>query len=78
MLRVVLHVAIFFAVFLIFTLGLGVGLAVNPAAGTFLCLVAGVVAVGNVVWMSRAVEQCTTGAVEKCIREDTVQHKCHG
>ena len=52
-LRVVLHVAIFAAAILIFTLGLGVGLAVNPAAGTFLWMVAGVVAVGNVVWIVR-------------------------
>ncbi len=28
--------------------------------------------------VSRAVEKCTTGAVEKCTREDTDQHKCHG
>ena len=45
-LRVVLHVAIFVAAFLIFTLGLGVGLALNPVAGTLLWLVAGVVAAG--------------------------------
>ena len=48
-LRIVLHVAIFAAAFLIFTLGLGVGLALNPAAGTLLW----VVAVGNAVWISR-------------------------
>ena len=47
-LRVVLHVT-----FLIFTLGLGVGLALNPAAGVLLWLVAGVVAVGNAVWIVR-------------------------
>ena len=52
-LRVVLHVAIFAAALLIFTLGLGVGLALNPAAGTLLWLVAGVIAVGNVVWIVR-------------------------
>ena len=53
MLRVVLHVAVFVAAFLIFTLGLGVGLALNPAAGTLLWLVAGVIAVGNAVWIVR-------------------------
>ena len=52
-LRIVLHVAIFTAALLIFTLGLGVGLALNPAAGTLLWLVAGVIAVGNVVWIVR-------------------------
>ena len=52
-LRVVLHVTIFAAAVLIFTLGLGVGLALNSAAGTFLWLVAGVLAVGNVVWIVR-------------------------
>ena len=52
-LRVVLHVAVFVAAFLIFTLGLGVGLALNPAAGTLLWLAAGVVAVGNAVWIVR-------------------------
>ena len=52
-LRVVLHVAAFVVAFLIFTLGLGVGLALNPAAGTLLWLVAGVVAIGNVVWIVR-------------------------
>ena len=52
-LRVVLHVAIFAAALLIFALGLGVGLALNPAAGTLLWLVAGVIAIGNVVWIVR-------------------------
>ena len=53
-LRVVLHAAIFVAAFLIFTLGLGVGLALNPAVGMLLWLVAGLVAVGNVVWIVRS------------------------
>ena len=52
-LRVVLHAAIFVAAFLIFTLGLGVGLAFNPAVGMLLWLVAGLVAGGNVVWIVR-------------------------
>ena len=41
-LRIALHVAIFAAALLIFTLGRGVGLALNPAAVTLLWLVAGV------------------------------------
>ena len=77
-LRFVLHGTIFFAFFLIFTLGLGVSLAVNPVVGIILCLLAGVIAVCNVLWMLMAVEQCTTGTVEECTREDTFQHKCHG
>ena len=48
-LRVVLHAGIFIASFMIFALGMGVGLAVNPAASTLLWMVAGVIAVGNVV-----------------------------
>ena len=47
-LRVVLHVA-----FLIFTLGLGVDLALNPAGGTLLWLIPCVVAVGHAVWIVR-------------------------
>ena len=45
--------AIFAAALLIFTLSLGLGLALVPAAGTLLWLVAGVIAVGNVVWIVR-------------------------
>ena len=51
--RVLLHAAIFAAAFLIFTLGLGVGLALSPVAGTLLWLVAGLVAVANVIWIVR-------------------------
>ena len=53
-LRVILHVAIFAVAFLVFTLGLGVGLALNPAVGTLLWLVAGLIAVANAVWIVRA------------------------
>ena len=45
--------AVFAAAFLIAMLGLGVGLILNPAAGTLLSLVAAVVAVGNAVWIVR-------------------------
>ena len=50
-LRVILHVVIFAAAILVFALGLGVGLALNPAIGTLLWLVAGLIAVANVVWI---------------------------
>ena len=55
--KVLLHTAIFAAAFLIFTLGLGVGLALNPAAGTLLWLVAGLVAVANVIWIVRGLRR---------------------
>ena len=51
--RVLLHAAIFAAAFLIFTLGLGVGLALSPVVGTLLWLVAGLVAAANVIWIVR-------------------------
>ena len=63
-LRVVLHVTVFVAAFLIFTLDLGVGLALNPAAGTLLWLVAGVVAVGNAVWIVAAFAAGPTRGLE--------------
>lgn len=56
-LRVILHVVIFAAAFLIFTLGLGVGLALNPAVGILLWLVAGLIAVGNAVWIVRVLQR---------------------
>ena len=56
-LRVILHVAIFAAAFLVFTLGLGVGLALNPAVGTLMWLVAGLIAVANAVWIVRVLRR---------------------
>ena len=53
MLRVFLHVAIFAAALLVFTLGLGIGLALNPAVGTLLWMVAVLIAVANAVWVVR-------------------------
>ena len=50
-LRVALHTAVFVIAFLTFTLGLGVGLAVNPAAGTPLWVLAGIIIIANVVWI---------------------------
>ena len=51
--RIALHVLIFIAAFFVFVLGLGIGLVLNPAIGTLLWLVAGLTAVGNVVWIAR-------------------------
>ena len=50
-LRVALHVALFGIAFFTFILGLGVGLAVNPTAGTLLWVVAGLIALANIVWI---------------------------
>ena len=48
-LRVVLHAAVFVIAFFTFILGLGVGLAVNPAAGTLLWVLAGLIVVANII-----------------------------
>ena len=50
-LRVALHVALFGIAFFTFILGLGVGLAVNPAAGTLFWVLAGLIAVVNIIWI---------------------------
>ena len=50
-LRVVLHTAVFVIAFFTFILGLGIGLAVNPAAGTLLWVLAGLIGVANVIWI---------------------------
>ena len=51
--RIGFHILIFLAAVLIFYFGLGVGLAFNPALGTLLWVVAGAVAIGNLVWIIR-------------------------
>ena len=51
--QIALHVAVFIAAFFIFVLGLGIGLALNPAIGALLWLLGGLAAVGNVVWIVR-------------------------
>ncbi|MYC33263.1 MAG: hypothetical protein F4X64_08815 [Chloroflexi bacterium] len=48
-----IHLLLFLAAVLIFYFGLGVGLAFNPALGTFLWVVAGAVAILNLVWIIR-------------------------
>ena len=50
-LMVFLHIAIFVAAFIIYTLGLGIGLAANPAIGTLLWIVAAAIGVGNLAWI---------------------------
>ena len=47
------HVSLFAAAAIIFSLGLGVGLALNPTLGTFLWIAALAVAGVNIFWMIR-------------------------
>ena len=50
-LRVILHIAIFVGAFIVFYLGLGIGLAYNPTLGTALWILAGLMVVGNCLWI---------------------------
>ena len=47
------HAFLFVLAFLIFYLGLGIGLAFNPILGTLLWLLAAAIAVGNILWLVR-------------------------
>ena len=64
-LRVSLHIVLFLVAIVVFYLGLGIGLAwtgvtvagvtlSGPTAGTILWITAGVIGVGNLVWILRA------------------------
>ena len=53
-LKIVVHVLVFVAAVLVFYLGLGIGLAVNPFIGTVLWVAAAVIAVLNIVWILRS------------------------
>ena len=50
-LRIVGHVGVFLLAVVVFYLGLGVGLALNPLSGMLLWAVAGAIGVLNVKWM---------------------------
>ena len=50
-LKTIVHVVLFVAAFIIFYLGLGVGLAVNPTGGTVLWILAAAIAIGNLLWI---------------------------
>ena len=52
--KVSAHVGLFLVALVVFTLGTGVGLARNPAAGTLLWLAAALIAAGNIWWMMRS------------------------
>ena len=49
--RIVLHVALFLVAMVVFYLGLGVGLAFNPALGMILWFVSGALFAGNLLWL---------------------------
>ena len=50
-LRIVLHVVLALLAVVIFYVGLGVGLALNPTIGTILWFVSGALFVGNLLWL---------------------------
>ena len=50
-LKSIVHVVLFVAAFIIFYLGLGIGLAVNPTGGTVLLALAAAIATGNLLWI---------------------------
>ena len=49
--RIVIHVVLFLVAVVIFYLGLGIGLAFNPAYGTLLWFLSGALFVGNLLWL---------------------------
>ena len=49
--RIVLHVVLFLVAVVVFYLGLGVGLALNPAIGMILWFASGALFAGNLLWL---------------------------
>ena len=49
--RIAVHVALALLAVVIFYVGLGVGLALNSAAGSALWFIAGALFVGNLIWL---------------------------
>ena len=52
--RIAVHVVLFVLAVIVFYLGLGVGLALNPALGTLLWIVSGAIVVLNLIWIVKA------------------------
>ena len=50
-LRIILHIAIFAGAIFVFFFGLGIGLAFNSTLGSALWILAGLMAVGNCLWI---------------------------
>ena len=55
--RVIAHVLLFILAFVVFFLGLGVGLAFNPTIGTALWIAAGGIVVLNVLWIVKSINR---------------------
>ena len=55
--RIVAHVLLFLLAFVVFFLGLGVGLALNPTIGTALWIGAGAIVVLNVLWIVKSMNR---------------------
>ena len=51
--RIVAHILLFAVAVVVFYLGLGVGLALNPALGTLLWIIAAGLAALNLYWIVR-------------------------
>ena len=56
--RIAVHVVLFVLAVIVFYLGLGVGLALNPALGTLLWIVSGAIVVLNLIWIVKARKAC--------------------
>ena len=54
LLKNVLHVLLFLLAFVVFFLGLGVGLAFNPTLGTALWIASGVIVILNIIWIVKS------------------------
>ncbi len=49
--RIAIHIVLFLVAIVIFYLGLGVGLALNPTIGTVLWFASGAMFAGNLLWL---------------------------
>ena len=52
-LKKTVHIVLFLVAFVVFYVGLGMGLTRDPNLGTALWAAAAVIAVGNIVWIAR-------------------------
>ena len=59
--RIATHILLFGVAFGVFVFGLGMGLAVNPLAGTLLWVAAGAIGVLNLAWIIKPFSRRETG-----------------
>lgn len=52
--KITIHVVLFVIAFIVFYLGLGIGLSRDPTIGTALWALAAVIAIGNFIWIARS------------------------